>query len=86
MSVTRSRSKSSKTKSAKSLIPADIEKACVAVENATFSHGVKFAPWQDAVLLKYWKKKKKLQLAKVIGFCRQTCKKRLEELTANAKK
>lgn len=39
-----------------------------------------FEPWQDAVLLKYWKEKRQDDVSEIVGWSRKICQRRYQQL------
>jgi len=51
------------------------------IKDATRSFPKSFTPEQDAIILTYYEKKEKKELAELVGVCISTMRKRYKELT-----
>lgn len=69
-------------------IPEDVLRALAALpDRASGPQKAAFEPWEDAVIIQYWATglKKQRDLAKILGRCTNTIRKRFEELKAEGR-
>lgn len=62
-------------------IPADIEEKLQGIKDGgRGSKKAEFTPLQDKILLEYWGKKNQPEVAEIIGYHTDTCRRRYKEL------
>ena len=61
----------------------EMRKKIEALKDSTRAHFKEFTEEEDAIILEYYVKKNKEELAKALGSCAETVKKRYKVLTEN---
>ena len=57
-------------------------KALEALPDSRPNRKAEFTPMQDAMLLRYWARKRKADVARAVGYSENVCRERYHELTA----
>jgi len=61
-------------------IPAEIAEALESLPDRNSGRKMGLEPWQDEVLRKYWRVKRKADIAQMLGICEAVLRRRAEEL------